>query len=127
MGVLGGALKRKEKLSARLGDILSMLYVCSATLKRFESDGQLQADAPLMHWAIWDAMFKGQNAFEGVISNFPNRFISMIMRRIVFPLGRPFVVPSDKAGHEVAKLLLEPSATRDRLTAGMYLPFGHSG
>ena len=74
-----------------------------------------------MHWAIWDAMFKAQNAFEGVISNFPNRFIAAVMRRVVFPLGRPYVVPSDKLGHDVARLLIEPSATRDRLTAGMYL------
>ena len=73
---LGGALKRKEKLSARLGDILSLLYLCSATLKRYEIEGRQQADAPLMHWAIWDAMFKAQTAFEGVISNFPNRFIA---------------------------------------------------
>jgi acyl-CoA dehydrogenase len=122
MGVLGGALKRKEKLSARLGDVLSMLYLCSATLKRYEAEGRQAADAPLMHWAIWDAMFKAQNAFEGVISNFPSRMIAAVLRRIVFPLGRPYVVPSDEAGHQVARLLIEPSATRDRLTAGMYLP-----
>jgi acyl-CoA dehydrogenase len=122
MGSLGGALKRKEKLSARLGDILSLMYLCSATLKRYEDEGRQQADAPLMHWAMWDAMFKAQTAFEGVISNFPNRAIAAVMRRIVFPLGRPYFVPSDALGHEVAKLLLEPSATRDRLTAGMYTP-----
>jgi acyl-CoA dehydrogenase len=121
MGTLGGALKRKEKLSARLGDILSLMFLCSAALKRFEMEGRQGADAPLLHWAIWDAMFKAQNAFEGVISNFPNRLIAMLMRRMVFPLGRPYVVPSDAIGHEVAKLLLEPSATRDRLTAGMYI------
>jgi acyl-CoA dehydrogenase len=122
MGVLGGALKRKEKLSARLGDILSMLYLCSATLKRYEAEGRQSTDAPLMHWAIWDAMFKAQNAVEGVISNFPNRALATVLRRIVFPLGRPYVVPSDRLGHDVARLLIEPSATRDRLTAGIYLP-----
>jgi acyl-CoA dehydrogenase len=122
MGVLGGALKRKEKLSARLGDVLSYLYLCSATLKRFEDEGRRPEDAPLMHWAIWDAMFKTQTALEGVISNFPNRLIATVMRRTVFPLGRPYVIPSDKLGHDVARLLIEPSATRDRLTAGMYLP-----
>ena len=122
MGSLGGALKRKEKLSARLGDILSLMYLCSATLKRYEDEGRQPADAPLMHWAIWDAMYKAQTAFEGVISNFPNRMIAAAMRAIVFPLGRPYVVPSDKLGHDVAKLLLEPSATRDRLTADMHLP-----
>src|ERR1022692_2503027 len=121
MGSLGGALKRKEKLSARLGDILSMLYLCSATLKRYETDGRQSSDAPLMHWAIWDAMFKAQNAIEGVISNFPNRFIAAVLRQRVFPLGRPYVVPSDQLGHTVATLLIEPSATRDRLTAGMFI------
>jgi acyl-CoA dehydrogenase len=124
MGALGGALKRKEKLSARLGDILSLMYLCSATLKRYEDDGRQTADAPLMHWAIWDAMFKAQTAFEGVISNFPNRMIATLMRRIVFPLGRPYVVPSDKLGHDVARLLLEPSTTRDRLTSGVYIGGG---
>ena len=121
MGSLGGALKRREKLSARLGDVLSLLYLCSATLKRFEAEGRQAADAPLMHWAIWDAMFAAQTALEGVISNFPNRMLAGLMRRIVFPLGRPYVVPSDKLGHDVARLLIEPSATRDRLTANMYL------
>ncbi|MGH8714421.1 MAG: acyl-CoA dehydrogenase domain-containing protein, partial [Casimicrobiaceae bacterium] len=100
----------------------SMLYLCSATLKRYEDEGRQAADAPLMHWAIWEAMFRAQNAIEGVISNFPNRLISVLLRAMVFPLGRPYVVPSDKLGHEVARLLIEPSATRDRLTAGMYLP-----
>jgi acyl-CoA dehydrogenase len=121
MGTLGGALKRKEKLSARLGDVLSLLYLASATLKRYEAEGRHKADAPLMHWSIWDAMFKAQTALEGVISNFPNRFLAMVLRRMVFPLGRPYVVPSDRLGHEVAKLLIEPSATRDRLTQGVFM------
>ena len=121
MGSLGGALKRKEKLSARLGDVLSLLYLCSATLKRYEIDGRPSDDAPLMHWAIWDAMFNAQNALEGVISNFPNRTIASLMRRIVFPLGRPYVIPSDKLGHEVARLLIEPSPTRERLTARTHI------
>ncbi|HEX4883250.1 MAG TPA: acyl-CoA dehydrogenase [Casimicrobiaceae bacterium] len=122
MGTLGGALKRKEKLSARLGDILSYLYLASATLKRYEDDGRQKADAPLMHSAIWDLMFKAQNAFEGVLSNFPNRFLAAVLRFVVFPTGRPYVVPSDRVGHEVAKLLIAPSATRDRLTDGMFVP-----
>jgi acyl-CoA dehydrogenase len=121
MGTLGGALKRKEKLSARLGDILSLLYLSSAALKQYEAQGRHTADEPLLHWAMWDAMFKAQNAFEGVLSNFPNRFMAMVLRRIVFPLGRPYVVPSDALGHDVAKLLIEPSATRDRLTAGVFI------
>jgi acyl-CoA dehydrogenase len=67
-------------------------------------------------------MFRAQNAFEGVLSNYPSRLAAWILRRIIFPLGRPYVVPSDRLGHEVARLLIEPSATRDRLTAGAYVP-----
>jgi len=122
MLVMGGELKRREKLSARLGDILSMMYLCSATLKRYESEGRQKEDAPLMHWAIWDTMYKAQMAFDGVIANFPNRFIGRFLYRTVFPLGHPYDVPSDKIGHQVAKLLISPSAARDRLTAETYLP-----
>ena len=122
MLVMGGDLKRKEKLSARMGDILSLMYLSSAVLKRYEAEGRQQADAPLMHWAMWDAMFKAQNAFEGVVSNFPSKFVSTLLRRTIFPLGRPYVVPSDKLGGQVADLLIAPSATRDRLTADMYIP-----
>ncbi|MDB5813127.1 MAG: hypothetical protein JWN23_244 [Rhodocyclales bacterium] len=124
MLTMGGDLKRKEKLSARLGDILSYMYLCSATLKRFEAEGRQAADAPLMHWAMWDAMYKTQTALEGVISNFPNRVIAMLLRRLIFPLGRPYVVPSDRLGHDVARILIEPSAARDRLVAGSYVQAG---
>ena len=122
MLVFGGELKRREKLSARLGDILSLMYLASAALKRFETEGRHSGDAPLLHWAIWDCMFRAQNAFEGVIANYPYRVVSWLLRRVIFPIGRPYVVPSDKLGQRVARLLIAPSATRDRLTAGMYLP-----
>jgi acyl-CoA dehydrogenase len=126
MLVLGGGLKRREKLSARLGDILSLMYLVSAALKRYEDEGRQKADKPLLDWAVWDAMFRAQNAFEGVISNYPSRAIAWLLRRILFPLGRPYVAPSDRLGHEVAKLLIEPSASRDRLTAGMYVTKGET-
>ena len=126
MLALGGALKRREKLSARLGDVLSLMYLCSAALKRYESDGRQRADLPLLEWSVWDAMFRAQNAIEGVISNYPNRLVAWFLQRIVFPLGRPYVVPSDELGHQVARLLIAPSSARDRLTAGMHLPRSES-
>jgi acyl-CoA dehydrogenase len=97
------------------------MYLVSAALKRYEDEGRQAADKPLLDWAVWDAMFKAQNAFEGVISNYPSRAVAWVLRRILFPLGRPYVMPSDRLGHEVAKLLIEPGASRDRLTAGMYV------
>jgi acyl-CoA dehydrogenase len=122
MLVLGGGLKRREKLSARLGDILAQMYLMSATLKRYESEGRQHADAPLMHWSIWDSMFKAQLAFDGVIANYPSKFVAFFLNRIIFPFGHPYVVPSDDLGHQVAKALISPSATRDRLTAETYVP-----
>ncbi len=122
MLVLGGGLKRREKLSARLGDILSQMYLISTTLKRYEAEGRQKADLPLVHWAIWDSMYQAQEAFDGVIANYPNKFAAWMLQKLIFPFGHPYVVPSDDVGHQVAKLLIAPSATRDRLTNGCYVP-----
>ncbi|WP_445657081.1 acyl-CoA dehydrogenase [Achromobacter sp. NCFB-sbj8-Ac1-l] len=122
MLVLGGSLKRRERLSARLGDILSQMYLVSATLKRFEDEGRQAADAPLAHWSIQDALFRLQEAFEGVLENYPNRLVAWSLRRIVFPWGHAQSLPSDQLGQDVARLLINPGAARDRLTAGCHLP-----
>ena len=122
MLVMGGSLKRKEKLSARLGDILSMMYLASATLKRYEDEGRQQADQPLLDWAIWDAMFRAQNAFDGVLSNYPERPGLDAAALDDLPAGpslRRAVRPARPRGARSS--LIAPSATRDRLTAGMYV------
>jgi len=121
LAALGGGLKRKEKLSARLGDVLSNLYLCSAVLKKFEDDGRPQADEPLLHWALEDGLYRIQTAFDGVIQNFPNRFFALLLRAVIFPLGQWRKPPSDELGHRIARLLLEPGEARDRLTAGIYI------
>lgn len=122
MLIVGGALKRKEKLSARLGDILSHLYLCSTVLKRFEDEGCQVGDLPLLDWSMQTSLFKIQTAFDELLANFPNKIIACKLRWLIFPAGKPFKAPSDKLGHEVAKLLLEPSAARDRLTHDMFIP-----
>ena len=130
MGTLGGELKRKERVSARLGDVLSQLYLASSALKRYQDEGRQQADLPLLHWALQDAMFKAQEAIDELLRNFPNRWIGLALRVIVLPLGRDMKRPSDKLDSQVARLLQTPSATRDRLAEGQYLtreegnPFG---
>ena len=126
MMVMGGDLKRREKLSARLGDILSQLYLMSATLKRFEVEGRQAADAPLMHWAIRDCMYKTQVAFDGVISNYPNRFFAWLLHRVIFPFGHPYYAPADKIGHQVANILINPGPARDRLTKDCHVPTSES-
>ncbi len=121
MLVLGGNLKRKERLSARLGDILSQLYLASATLKRYEDDGRQKADLPLVHWALEDALVQIQQAFYAVFENFPSRVAAWKMRFLVFPWGRVFRAPDDLLGHQIAKLMMEPSETRDRLTSNTFI------
>src|SRR4029079_15137458 len=103
----GGALKRKEKLSARLGDVLSLLYLASATLWRFEQDGRPDADLPFVHWAVRDALFKAHEAIDCVLVNSPIGAIAALMRLVAFPFGRPHALPSDRLGQHVARLLIE--------------------
>ena len=120
---LGGSLKRRERLSARLGDILSLLYLCSAALKRFEDDGRPGADLPLLHWCMQDALYRLQQAFDEFLANFPaHSAVIWLLRALVFPLGKRCRAPSDSLAHEVARLMMEPGAVRDRLTSGIFVP-----
>ncbi len=120
MLTLGSKLKQKEHISARLGDVLSQLYICSAMLKRYESIGRPAADQVILAWAFHDAMYKIQGALRLVIDNFPNIMLRSLLRLVVFPLGRRERAPGDRLTHKVAQLLLAPSDTRDRLTHGIY-------
>jgi acyl-CoA dehydrogenase len=100
-----------------------MLYLSSAVLKRFKDDGAPAADKPLLHWSLQDALYRMQQAFDGLLDNFPAGAVTKrLLRFIVFPLGMPFSPPSDELGHQIAKLMLSPGEARDRLTAGIYLP-----
>ncbi|MEM0909695.1 MAG: acyl-CoA dehydrogenase FadE [Pseudomonadota bacterium] len=121
MGVLGGTLKRRERLSARLGDVLSHLYLASATLKRFDEDGRLHEDAPLMHWAVQDSLHKIDIAIDDFIRNFPSTPIAIMLRALVLPFGPTNKAPSDTIEHKVAQILQNPSSARDRLGYGQYL------
>jgi len=120
MLTLGGKLKQKEHISARLGDVLSHLYICSAMLKRFESQGRPAADQAILAWAFHNAIHQIQLALRLVVDNFPNRYLRTVLRFVVFPFGRREKAPGDRLTHKVAQLLLVPSDTRDRLTQGVY-------
>ena len=126
MLAMGGALKRKEKISGRLGDVLSMMYLVSATLKRYEDQGRLKADLPLVRWSVRDALYSAQEAIDQVLSNFPVKALAALLRWAIFPLGTPFRPPLDSRNHECARIALEPGAARDRLTAGIYVPKGEA-
>jgi acyl-CoA dehydrogenase len=120
MAVLGGSLKRKERLSARLGDILSQLYLSSATLKRYESDGRIADDLPLVHWGLQDSLKQTEEAIDEFLANFPNKWLGKVLRVMILPFGRVRKAPSDKIDSQVAQILQTPSATRDRLGRNQY-------
>jgi acyl-CoA dehydrogenase len=126
MFMLGGSLKRRERLSARLGDILSNLYLASCALKRYEDDGRPADDLPLLHWSVQDALYRTEEAFYGFFENISNRFVAWLLRGMIFPsilpYGREFLPPLDRLGSEVVSLLLAPGPARERLTRGVYIP-----
>jgi len=121
---LGGALKRREMLSARLGDILSEIYLLAATLKRYESEGRQAVDRPLVDYIVKQGIGRIGAAFKGVLRNLPSRSAAALVRLVAFPLGVPEPQPSDELTRTVAEILLEPSVQRDRLTPGLYLGEG---
>ncbi len=118
---LGADLKRKERISARLGDILSNLYLASATLKRYNDEGRKPADLPLLQYAVEDCLYDIQHAIDELISNFPNKAIAKILRLIILPFGTLLNKPSDNIAHSVALILQTPCPSRTRLGQGQYL------
>jgi acyl-CoA dehydrogenase len=117
---LGGALKRKERLSARLGDILSNLYIASATLKHYIEEEENPQALPLMQWAMDDSLYRMQHALRALLRNMPVRPLAWMLRVIIFPTGLPFHKPTDHLDHQVARILLSPGEVRDRLTKGIF-------
>jgi acyl-CoA dehydrogenase len=118
----GGNLKRQEKITGRLADAVSWLYLGTATLRRFEAEGRQAADLPLVDWALQYSLSQVQQAFEGLLANLPLPAIVRLPLLWIWrsnPIGH---LPNDDLGHQIAQRLQTPGAARDRLTAGIYMP-----
>ena len=120
MLTLGGTLKRKELISARLGDILSYLYLGSMVLKHYLDEGEPPEDLPLVEWACRTLLYRTQEQFHSLLRNFPNRWLAIALRAAIFPRGRTYSAPSDELGQKITELLINPTETRDRLATGAY-------
>ena len=122
--LLGGELKRRERLSARLGDVLSNMYLASAALKRYHDLDSPEHMAPLFTWAMEESLGQSERALDELLSNFPNRVLGCLLRVIVFPLGRRHKGPSDKLGAEVAAVIgrAKGDPTLEELLGGCYRP-----
>ncbi|HCP96906.1 MAG TPA: acyl-CoA dehydrogenase, partial [Pseudoalteromonas sp.] len=121
MAVFGGSLKRKERISARLGDLLSYLYLVSATLKRYNDEGRKKEDFALVQWSCQDHLYHCQRALADLINNMPSAPLRGVLKVLLFPFGRPVRKPTDKLEHKLAQLLQVPSETRNRLASYVYL------
>ena len=120
MLALGGYLKKKETLSARLGDVLSAMYLASMVLKHHENQGRESADLPLVEWACRSLLYQAQEDLHQFLRNFPNRFLAALMRLMIFPRGLTYFQPSDRLGRDIGELVMTPSAARERLTHYIY-------
>jgi acyl-CoA dehydrogenase len=120
MLALGGYLKKKETLSARLGDVLSAMYLASMVLKHHENQGREAADLPLVEWACRSLLYQAQEQLHLFLRNFPNRPLAALMRLLIFPRGLTYFPPSDRLGRDIADLIMNPTAARERLTRYIY-------
>ena len=120
MLTLGGSLKKRELLSARLGDILSSMYLASTVLKHFENQGRRATDLPLVEWSIRTLMYQAQEALHSFLRNFPNRFVAALLRFFIFPRGRTYSAPSDEISAKIVSLITTPGESRERLSEFAY-------
>lgn len=120
MLTLGGKLKIKELLSARLGDVLSSIYLASAVLKHFENQGRRAADLPLVEWAVRSLMYKAQEQLHSFLRNFPNRPVAFFLRAFIFPRGRTYSSPSDELARKVVDVITTTGEGRERLSEQAY-------
>lgn len=119
--LLGGSLKRRERVSARLGDIMSQLYLASSVLKYYVDNGQPDTDVDYVCWCLQSCLAKTQVAIDELLVNFPQKWIGVMLRFLVFPFGRSYYFPSDRLHEKITEPMLSPSALRDRITKDCYL------
>jgi acyl-CoA dehydrogenase len=120
MLALGGYLKKKENLSARLGDVLSCMYLASMVLKHHENQGRPEEDLPIVEWACRNLLYHAQEQLHGFLRNFPNPLLAGIMRAMILPRGRAYSAPADRLGRTVADLVTSPTQARERLCQYIY-------
>lgn len=125
LGAYGGGLKIKEKISGRFADILSWMYLATATLRRFEAEGQREEDRAFFEWAMQYSFARIQDAFDALYREIKIPGLTWLFRGPIAlwsRMNRISTMPSDELGHQVAQAMQQPGIQRDRLTEGMYLP-----
>ncbi|HEX2447515.1 MAG TPA: acyl-CoA dehydrogenase [Methyloceanibacter sp.] len=121
VALLGGGLKVKQKITGRMADALTELYLLSAVLKRYDDDGQPKEDLKLVDYCAKNCLYRFDQALLGVLRNFPLRWAAWVMAPLVFPFGGRRQPASDKEGAAIVRAALQPGAFRDRLTRDIFI------
>ena len=123
LGVLGPALKRRESISGRFGDILAQMYMMTATLKRFKEDGEPKEDELLLKVAMQRGFNEIDLAFSGIYKNLAGGVIGLPFRlKGICSKLNPFgSVIEDKDLHRIASDLSSNSEQRERICGNIYM------
>lgn len=119
--LLGGSLKRRERISARLGDILSQLYLASAVLKYYRDNGEQDVDVNNVCWSLRECLYQIQIACDELAENYPNRIVGKLLQAIIFPFGKAYPAPSDKLHASVIEPMLSQNDFRKRVLGDIYI------
>lgn len=120
MMVLGGELKRKERLSARLGDVLSYLYMASAVLKFYHDNDESADEKIFADCALRCCLSRAQSALYAFLNNFKPRSLGWLLKRTIFLWGAPMGEPSDDDCGAILDAMLDDSEFRKRLLHNSY-------
>jgi len=121
---LGAKLKFKENLSARLGDLLSTLFLASMVLKNHKDNNYARDEWPIVQWSLDHLLHEFQIAFDELMLNFPNRVIAGALKTAAFPIGRRFKAPLDSLEKKVVEAISQDTGARQRLTSGVFTGIG---
>ncbi|KAF7773723.1 hypothetical protein PCIT_a0035 [Pseudoalteromonas citrea] len=113
---LGGSLKRREMLSARLGDVLSHLYLASCALKKYEHDGRQQGDLPSVSYAVEHSLSEGFRALDEFFDNFTHPIFAFLLKSWTHITGHGCKLPSDSLVVKVCNALTYSEAARERVS-----------
>ncbi len=117
---LQSKLKFKEMLSARLGDLLSMLYLGSMVLKHYENEGCPEEEYPVVQWSMNYLTNQYQVAMQEILQNYPSKLLAAKLKFLVFPLGARFNAPSDALDTQISKLFTKDTDVRRRHLESVY-------
>ncbi len=121
LGVLGGDLKRRELLSARLGDVLSQLFIACSILKYHSTHARTEEEDAHAHHSLTMALYAAQEAFYDFYANFPVRPLAKGLQWMTFPFGRIVSKPSDDSIRRLGDLIMEDNPVRKELAQYLYV------